>query len=661
MDWYKVWQENHLFAVEKNLLKKRKYIYTPCIKVNQDGFQNADVRKEIYADTLARYYRYCGDNVMYAPSFDTICYSSFMESKIENNELNDLFYDTYNNELVALNVGYSPKKAINLRSSEALLFIQRFFLFLYNNGIIKYKEKSVLENTETNKIYDGIETTYKEKRTTKNVFTLEIEKYIDRFLYNLERLPIDDSLKNEFISKLDKQDLLELSFFTESNFEFKLLLEEPELLGSLGALVINPNYMDILDYVAPEEIFAVENFLERRNKKYLFTGNTFTNPLNGNQIPIFISLAYKEAKKPLFGYNSDDAIILKELGIEPVNIVVDGVLVNSDFLDGMDLKSAHNRIIDDFSSYEIGNRVTKYLKKDIVISSLDKYGCPFPLMTNGSNIITLEEHLPLTFSSRFRIIVPGESNISSEYHLFSGSLNNLFIHAILPYMAILGEKAVEIDEPLAPDNIKEVKEWLKNALLIVNRNDAIYDLFMPLMLLSIVEKAMHIDFESTVEVLTTNSVYDGYGNTIKKEYNNLVKMRDLVSTYGSDAIRLYYLDTDISKPMYFDKDSIFKYKQFLLNIEARYSKSFLDNNFDMEFPFYQFKNKAYDALVGFDLPRYVKTIFEFVKENEDLMLTKKQALEFLIIISIVAPDLAESLHYKYFSSKQLLIDYGWVL
>ena len=193
MDWYKIWQENHLFMVEKNLLKKKKYLYTPCIKVNQDGFQNADLREEIYADTLARYFRFRGDNVMYAPSFDTICYSSFMESKIENNELNDALFDSYNNELVALDIGYNPNKSINLRSNESLLFIQKFFLYLYNKGVIKYQNKNVLIDSEKNKIYDGIETLFKERRANRKVFTLDIEKYIDRFLYNLERLPIEES------------------------------------------------------------------------------------------------------------------------------------------------------------------------------------------------------------------------------------------------------------------------------------------------------------------------------------------------------------------------------------------------------------------------------------------------------------------------------------
>ena len=228
-------------------------------------------------------------------------------------------------------------------------------------------------------------------------------------------------------------------------------------------------------------------------------------------------------------------------------------------------------------------------------------------------------------------------------------------------MAVLQEKNVEIDEPLSLQNIEEVKSWLLNSLLIINRKNAIYDLFMPLMIISIIEKLEGVSFETNFEVLLTNGVYDAYGNDIKKDYNNLVKMKDLVSTYGSDAIRLYFLDNEANKPLYFDKDNIFKYKQFLLNIDARYSKSFLDNNFSMEFPFYQFKNKAYDALAALDLGKYVRIIIEFVNSHEDLMLTKKQALEFLIIISIVSPNLAESLHYKYFSSKQLLIDYGWVL
>ena len=141
-------------------------------------------------------------------------------------------------------------------------------------------------------------------------------------------------------------------------------------------------------------------------------------------------------------------------------------------------------------------------------------------------------------------------------------------------------------------------------------------------------------------------------NDAKKYESNII---DILKKLDISPTRIIYSISN-DKNLY-DNDDIEDIKQNLYNLGDK----FLDNNFNMEFPFYQFRNKAYDALVSFDLARYVKVIMEFVKENEEFMLTKKQALEFLIILSIVSPNLAESLHYKYFSSKQLLIDYGWVL
>ena len=132
MNWYNVWQQRHVFAVETNILKKRQLVFTPFIKTNQEGFLNADFRSNLYIDSLARYYRYRNLNVLANPGFDTLAYSSFMESKLKNRELNDKIYLTYLTELEKLNVGYQRNKVVNTRSKEAIYLIFNDFMMRLN-------------------------------------------------------------------------------------------------------------------------------------------------------------------------------------------------------------------------------------------------------------------------------------------------------------------------------------------------------------------------------------------------------------------------------------------------------------------------------------------------------------------------------------------------
>ena len=91
-------------------------------------------------------------------------------------------------------------------------------------------------------------------------------------------------------------------------------------------------------------------------------------------------------------------------------------------------------------------------------------------------------------------------------------------------------------------------------------------------------------------------------------------------------------------------------------------KGFLASNFDLEFPFYQLKNKLFDDLVSLDLDKYIKDIFDFFKEYiENKQLTKKQASDFLILLSIVCPNLAEDLNYEFLNKRELILNLNWII
>lgn len=661
MNWYKVWQDNHIFNVEKNLLKKKRFIFTPYLRVNQDGFVNGNFREYLFADSLARYLRYRGENVLYAPGFDTLSYSFFMETKIERNALDTHLFDKYYNELLAFNVGFAANKVVNCLDRESLLFIQKFFLYLYKQKVIRYEEKEVLEDIYRKKIYDSIESRYKDRINKRKVFTLDLKRVLPRLVENINKLTIPLPVKEELLCKLELKQQLLLTLFTKTNHEFVINLEKPEILGSLQAIVLNPSLIDILDFVAPEEIFAVENFLETGSIDYLYSGNTSINPLTGEEVPIFISNHFSVAIKPLFSYLDEDLKIIEKLEIEPLSIVADNLLINSDFLDGLSLAAAREKITQVFVEEGLARIDEIYSKREILISSLDVLGCPFPLMEGPNDMLLLDEHLPLTFSNKFRIVVPNEGEILSDYQLIEGSMNSLFCSGIYPLMSILLEKNMEIENINAYSNLEELRMWLKNSIFLVNKNNLVYELFMPVLMISLIETLEDVSLDLPTEIVFFDNVYDEYGNEIKKDFNNCLRIQEMLEVYSADAIRLYYLDNKMINKFYYAKEKLFAYKQILLNVKSIYSQGFVANNLDLEFNFYQFKNKIYECLVSYDFGDYISSLKDYLKSLNGQRMTKKIALEFLVIFSVVCPELAEDLHYTYFSTKQLIFDSEWPL
>ena len=138
MDWYKTWQKNNYFEVENNVLKKNQLVTTNFIKPNHLGFLHADFRPYLYADSLARYYRFKGLNVINTIGFDTQSYSSFLTGNHLNK--NQDLLEAYLAELAKLNIGYPKNKLICNNELDIMTLIEKFVVYLFNKGVIKYKD-----------------------------------------------------------------------------------------------------------------------------------------------------------------------------------------------------------------------------------------------------------------------------------------------------------------------------------------------------------------------------------------------------------------------------------------------------------------------------------------------------------------------------------------
>ena len=90
--------------------------------------------------------------------------------------------------------------------------------------------------------------------------------------------------------------------------ELSVKLYEPETLGGLSYILINPEYIDITNYIDPSEESSIIKFLNNDEiNDVVFTGVYAKNPLTGMDIPIFISMMYdKEYHLGIPSINFDD-------------------------------------------------------------------------------------------------------------------------------------------------------------------------------------------------------------------------------------------------------------------------------------------------------------------------------------------------------------------
>ncbi len=637
MDWYKIWQDNNYFEVEKNILKKKEVIFTNFINTHHQGFLDGSFRPYIYADSIARYYRFKDINVLNAIGF------------INSNKD---YLNTFIKEIERLNIGYSKAKLVDTKNKNVIYLAQKIFLNLYHKGLISYKDSLVYKID--NNYLDEINLDNKQELSLEKVFVLKYEKYLDKIVEHIDNLSIDKDTRDYLYNKLGKYESISLELNTKTNKNISITLEKPEELASLQAILINPNYVDILEYMSPKEIFSVENFLLYRDKPYLNTGNYIINPLTGKNILLYLSFKYDEPFKMIF--STENSTILEEIGLRPINIYSGSLLINSDFLNGLTKDEARAKLIEIFTEEGIASSTSKYSKKEIVISNSNKQGIIIPLALSQGDITSLDDNIPLYYTNLNNITY---NNDLGNVKLFDITLNNNFIASLEILLSVIEESITDISSLTKNNVIDELVKWLNNITLVISKRDLVANLLLPIILISIIEVEENINLLNYVEIKIIEDVYDNYGNEIKRRNNNCIKIEDIIATYGADSIRLYYLSFPINNKLFFDENKIFIHKQFINKVKTIYKKGFLVSNYDLEFPIYQLKNKLYDALVSLDFSSYIKYIEDFFINLKEETLTKKQALDLLILLAIVAPSLAEELNNTELRSKQLIIDLPW--
>ena len=267
-DFYNKWQEDKNFIIDNDKLKDRRFVFSSLPKCNNYGFQNGKIRPLIYGDIIARFNRLLNRNVLFPVGINTLSQQSFLESRKQYNMLNDELSDLYIKEMLELGIGINDKKIMNMRHDEYLTNLQLAFIELYERGYIEYKKAPVYLDKNNNKIFDKIMFKENYQKNNMKVFVLKLRNVIYDIVDNINSLNVSNELKEMLINSFEPIDVLNINLKTTCGIDLNIEMEEPELLGGISFIFINPNYMDINPYLSKEEVTNVMKFLDD-DKNYL--------------------------------------------------------------------------------------------------------------------------------------------------------------------------------------------------------------------------------------------------------------------------------------------------------------------------------------------------------------------------------------------------------
>ena len=655
-DLYEKWQNDKYFVIDGDKLKENRYVFSSFPTSNIYGFQTGKIRSVVFGDVVARYHRLQNRNVLFPIGFNTLSQSSFIESRKSSNSLNDDIANIFYEQMLKMGISINENKKLNLRSNSYISNLQLNFIKLYENGYIKYMNDVVGLDIKTNKIYDAKIASYDEKKSMR-VFELDVTDILDNLISDINELNIDDSLKEELISYFKPISVLKFDLSCSNGNMLHIEMENPEYLGGVAYIFLNPEHIDIKPYTSLDEYEVISEYIKNPTNLFAYSGITAINPLTGNEIPIFISNLYSTGVYLGIPSISDEDLSLAETeGFEYKEILEEGLLKNSDFLDGMSLSQAHNAIFEAFTQAEVAQIGSGYLHTRLLIHQLDKFGALFPYLEYKGDIKSLEGYLPFNFSSQFRPIL--DDNVKIPGNPIDGTMSSGISLGMAPLLSLAFDEIGLVDSLFSKSSYNDFMSYFPIDSLVVDKDNIINELLMPLILYNFIKK--HFDnLPKFVKSLTiVEKSVDVKLNDIKRSNNNLIDFDTLLEKYNPDAIRMFSLSTPMNDVFVFNEYIIEDYDSFISKIKNRILKIEYSNNNDLKFNLFAENCKNY--IEDNNIVEYRKLV-EVFSNNEILNgeFSKHDLLIYLRAIHPLLPFLTEELYEEIFNGRYSIVNEGF--
>ena len=275
-------------------------------------------------------------------------------------------------------------------------------------------------------------------RKSMKQWLLRITAYAERLLAGLDTIDWNESIKDVQRNWIGKSMGASVLFdIADKDIKLEVFTTRADTLFGVTFMVLAPEHPMIAELTSDDQRESVEEYVawaknrserermsEVKKVSGVFSGSYAVNPFNGTKIPIWISdyvlMGYGTgAIMAVPAHDSRDFAFARHFQLPIIQVVTkpgeempdvsewaesfdakDGVLVNSEFLDGLTVKDAILRMIQELERLGIGKGKTNYRLRDAIFSRQRYWGEPFPIYyKNGMPYAMDVDKLPLQLPS----------------------------------------------------------------------------------------------------------------------------------------------------------------------------------------------------------------------------------------------------------------------
>ena len=423
--WQKVWEEQNLYATQNGGEKEKFYALFEFPYPSGAGLHVGHCRPYTAMDIIARKKRMEGKNVLFPIGYDAFGLPTenyAIQNHIHPRIVTEQNIATFRGQLKALGYSFDWDREINTTDPQYFKWTQWIFLQMFQHGLA-YKAKMpvnwctsckcVLANEE---VVEGVceRCGAPVVRKEKSQWMLRITKYADRLIDDLEGLDYIERVKLQQKNWIGRSHGAEVTFRSTLGDDILIYTTRPDTLFGATYMVLSPEHallekwMDRLENAGEVQAYqaaaAAKSDMERTelNKEktgVMLRGVRGINPVNGKEIPIFISdyvlATYGTgAIMAVPAHDDRDWAFAKAFGCEIIEVVKGGnveeaaftlkddtgILVNSDFLNGLTVKEAIPVITKWLEDQGIGHAKVNFKLRDWVFSRQRYWGEPIPIV-----------------------------------------------------------------------------------------------------------------------------------------------------------------------------------------------------------------------------------------------------------------------------------------
>ncbi len=427
--WQKIWDEERAFCASDDYTKPKYYALVEFPYPSGQGLHVGHPRPYTALDIVSRKRRMQGYNVLFPMGWDAFGLPTenyAIKNKIHPAVVTKNNIARFKGQLQALGYSFDWEREINTTDPKYYHWTQWIFLKMFQAGLAYKKEMPInwctsckvgLANEE---VVNGVceRCGSPVVRKVKSEWMLKITDYADKLLEGLNDVDYPERVKSSQRNWIGRSTGAEVDFpITGTDDALRIYTTRADTLFGVTYMVMSPEhpYLDkykdrIINWDAIasyREQAALKSDFERAELAKEKTGVeidglTAVNPVNNEEVPIWVSdyvlMSYGTgAIMAVPGHDSRDWEFAKKFGLpiiqvvakngEPVDVskgaftdVETGILVNSGFLNGLEVKDAKQKMIEYLEEHHIGEAKVNYKLRDWVFSRQRYWGEPIPIV-----------------------------------------------------------------------------------------------------------------------------------------------------------------------------------------------------------------------------------------------------------------------------------------